>query len=200
MLKQLESAGLSQRDNEFILAIALFENNGGTYERAIELLNAAYRTDGEAGHEVPKGRGSDADPSNPIRSAGHSRYAKKASGPVPASSDLIPGKGQAVVRTHLRKKPGHARRGAAAIASVQETVSRSLFDTIKLPDGRRLREIRWSEVPDLARRYTYLARVMTLCHRTGTPIDPNMTLDQLVKEDELKEIVDATERLNYVGI
>src|SRR5690606_23737676 len=118
------------------------------------------------------------------RSAGHtsSAIAGDASDDLPVASP--------------HNKPGHAKRGLAAIAAVQETVSRSLFDTTKLPDGRSLREVHWAEVPRLAQQYTFLSRVMLLVHRKGVPADPAATLDAIVSDEELNEIIGSVEKLN----
>jgi hypothetical protein len=206
--EKLKAQGITKHGTELQIAIAKFQNNGGTYAEALALLDAAYELGGEAVVYVPEGRPILADPPKPNagaglhtpankavslapapatqRSAGHCGGAKKANGALPVASP--------------RKSPGHAKRGMAEIAAVQDVMARSLFDTIKLPDGRPLRQVRWSEVPRLSSRYVFLARVMTLCHRKGIPMDPASTLDQIVKESELKEIVEATERLNDAGI
>jgi hypothetical protein len=97
-----------------------------------------------------------------------------------------------------RKMPGHARRGAAAIGAVQGTMQKSLFDSTILPDGRTLREVKWSECPRLSRRYRYLSRVLMAIHNVGIPADPNDTIDNLVNEDGLKEIISAVERFNDI--
>lgn len=202
--EKLAEKGVLSLNVELQLAIAKFQNNGGNYGVALAILNAAYGRGKSAIGALPEGQEDDAD--NPRtnaakgrlisvdkalealpdaateRSAGQIWAADKAAVPLPDASP--------------RNKPGHAKRGLAAISSVQETVSRSLFDTTKLPDGRSLREVHWAEVPQLAQRYTFLSRVMLLVHRKAVPADPAATLDAIVSESELNEIIGSVEKLN----
>lgn len=205
---KLKAQGITKHGTDLQIAIAKFQNNGGTYEEAKALLDAAYELGGEAAIRIPEGRPILADPPKPDAGEGRIAGADKAKARVPSpatqrSAGHTPSAAKAVETLPAaspRKSPGHAKRGMAEIASVQDVMARSLFDTIKLPDGRPLRQVRWAEVPRLSSRYVFLARVMTLCHRKGIPMDPASTLDQIVKESELKEIVEATERLNDAGI
>lgn len=202
--EKLAEKGILAINVELQLAIAKFQNNGGEYGVALAILNAAYGKGKSAFHQVPQGQKAFADApcidaakgqrthadkaglavpdAAPQRSAGQRPIASKANDAVPDASRLY--------------KPGHAKRGLAAISAVQETVSRSLFDTTKLPDGRSLREVHWAEVPQLAQRYTFLARVMLLVHRKAVPADPAATLDDIVSEAELTEIIGSVEKLN----
>ncbi len=117
------------------------------------------------------------------RSGGHVTFADKAKGVVPSASP----------------RPSRAERIRSGVtAIVEKAYAKSLFDTTKLPDGRSLREIRWMEVPQLASRFTFLSRVMTAVHNRGVPTDASATLDQIVSEEELKEIIVSVERLNDI--
>lgn len=176
--KLSDKLGMDARDVRFSVALSEFFNHGGTVERAYELVALAAERMGKSAKDcVPE-----ADAPRIDAAKGHRQRADKAGLYVP---DAAP-----------RNKPGHAKRGIAAISAVQETVSRSLFDTTKLPDGRSLREVRWAEVPQLAQRYTFLARVMLLVHRKAVPADPAATLDNIVSEAELTEIIGSVEKLN----
>lgn len=204
---KMAAKGILAHNVKFQLAIAAFQNNGGEYGVALAMLNAAYgrgsqgRMDGaeEAIVSLPasptnaaKGRHRDAEQANKrLPDAAHKRdgagrtmTADKAGGRLPASVS--------------RNKPGHAKRGAIAIASVQATVAKSLFDSTTLPDGRRLREVRWSECPGLATKYRRLSRVFMAVHNVAVPADPNTTIDNLVTEDGLKDIISAVERFNDI--
>lgn len=181
--KLSDKLGMDARDVRFSVALSEFFNHGGTVERAYELVAlAAERMGKSATRRMPEGHAEYADAPRIDAAKGHRQRADKAGLYVP---DAAP-----------RNKPGHAKRGIAAISAVQETVSRSLFDTTKLPDGRSLREVRWAEVPQLAQRYTFLARVMLLVHRKAVPADPATTLDNIVSEAELTEIIGSVEKLN----
>ena len=170
----LSAKGVFRHNIEFQVAISKFQNNGGEYGVALAMLNAAYgRSDG---------RGSEAD-DGPARIADASR----------------PGAGQVAVSDKVTRTvpaPGHAKRGAASINAIQGTLAKSLFDAITLPDGRRLREVRWAECPMLAARYQRLGRILMACRNFAVPPDASQTLDTVVPEAELQHIVDAVERLN----
>jgi hypothetical protein len=194
---------------EFQQAIAKWQNSGGTFGVAYAMLCAAYGR-GDAGHrqvaeeasiDVPdaspqdaaEGQRTIADEATefvpdaaPERSGeGHSTHADKAIHPVPISASA-------------RVLPGHAKHGMASISAVQGTMSKSLFDRIKLPDGRTLREVCWSECPNLATRYRRLSRILMALWAHGKPVDPNTTVDNLINDAGLKQIVDAVEKFNDI--
>ena len=95
-------------------------------------------------------------------------------------------------------RPGHAKRGAIAIASVQGTMAKSLFDTTILPDGRKLREVRWSECPALATKYRRVSRILMAVHNAAIPPDPSVTLDAIVNDAELNNIIASVEKFNEI--
>jgi len=201
----LAANGVTRLNVKFQLAIAEFQNNGGEYGVALAMLNAAYGKGSKAGPIVPKGSAALADASRQNDDVGHLRDADKAGLHLPASSP-VRSYGRAFSADEAVRKlpyaakrmPGHAKRGLAEIASIQDTIARSLFDTTRLPDGRKLREVHWAEVPALASRYSFLSRVMLVVHRKAVPADPAATLDQIVSEDELKEIIGSVEKLNDI--
>jgi hypothetical protein len=152
---------------------------------ALAMLNAAYGR-GSGGHigGASDGRSPLGGASPTHRSEGHSAGAAKATPRLPAAAP--------------RPMPGHAKRGAVAIAAVQPTIARSLFDSTILPDGRRLREVRWSEAPTLAAKWGRAVRIVMAIHNYAIPPDPSATLDQIVSEEELSKIISAVERLNGI--
>jgi hypothetical protein len=174
MGEALSAKGVFRHNIEFQIAISKFQNNGGEYGVALAMLNAAYgRSEGQ--HDVAAdGQRVPADASRP--GAGQPSGANKVERAMPA--------------------PGHAKRGAGSINAVQGTLAKSLFDSIVLPDGRRLRDVRWAECPMLAARYQRLGRILMACRNFAVPPDASMTLDNVVPEAELQHIVDAVERLN----
>lgn len=202
--EQFEANGITARNVALQIAIAKFQNNGGTYGVALAMLNAAYGKGGEAEPVLPKGQPLSAGASPQNDGAGHSGRAAEANG-APPSPSAVRSAGQGALADAralmpvAAKLPGHARRGLRAIGAVQETVSRSLFDTTTLPDGRRLREVRWAELPELAGKYRRLSRVFMAIHHVGTPADPSVTVDQIVNEERLSEIVANVERINDIA-
>lgn len=178
----LAAKGFNQRNVKLQIAIAEFQNNGGEFGVAYAMLCAAYGKGGDGrAYVADNGHGSTAEVSQ--RTTGHRGDATKA---IPAA--LV-----------AAQKPGHARRGATAIASVQNTVAKSLFETIVLPDGRKLGEVRWSECPTLAAKYNRHARILLAVHRFAIPPDPSTTIDAVVPESELKNIVSVVERINEIN-
>ena len=201
----LAANGVTRLNVKFQLAIAEFQNNGGEYGVALAMLNAAYGKGSKATALVPSGQNTDADASRQNGDAGRYGNADKAVNPFPASSPVrsegqspVAGRASQNMPSVAKRMPGHAKRGAIEIAAVQDAISRSLFDTTVLPDGRKLREVHWAEVPALASRYSFLSRVMLVVHRKAVPADPAATLDQIVNEDELKEIIGSVEKLNDI--
>lgn len=170
----LQAKGFVRRNVAMQIAIAAFQNDGGEYGVLLAMVNAAYGRVGQAngareGHALV----ADAQGDGP----GHQAGADKANQPVPGPHS-------------------HAKRGRSAIDAVQPTIAKSLFDSIVLPDGRRLREVRWSECPALASRYQFLSRVLLACRNYAIPVDPSTTLDDVVPENELALIVSTMERIN----
>jgi hypothetical protein len=180
--EQLASKGVIPRNVKFQMALAEFQNNGGEYGVALAMLNAAYGRVASGGTGSPKDQ-SVTDASSTDRSAGHSIDADVVKASVPVAAN----------------KPGHAKRGLRAISAVQDTVSRSLFDTTVLPDGRRLRDVRWSELPELATKYRRLSRIFMAIRNVGTPADTSVTVDQVINEDRLLQIVNAVEAVNDIA-
>lgn len=196
LAKAFADKGITHINVEFNLAIAKFQNKGGIYDVALAMLNAAYGkgsggqiiSTGVVGHII------DADASltndGEADQIGAAHQAETVVSASPSSQREV------AVSAHERHWPGHARRGLAEIGSVQETVANSLFDTVMLPDGRRLRDVRWSECPALATKYRRLSHILIAVHNSAIPPDPNATLDAIVTERELKQILTAAEKIN----
>ncbi|NBN62816.1 hypothetical protein [Pannonibacter tanglangensis] len=207
--EQLAQRGITARDVRLQIAIAEYQNNGGTFEQAEAMLRAAY-TNAAKGHNGHADEARTLVPdAAPLRGAGQLRSADKAMATVPAapipstrSGGHVIGADEASVQVPPAPQPrrevaaGHARRGLAAIAAAQAPVARSLFDGTRLPDGRTLREVHWAECPRLARQYRHLARVLHAIHSHATPSDPAATLDEIVSEAQLKAIIATAERAN----
>jgi hypothetical protein len=225
---KLRKAGYLPREVRFSIALSEFLNNGGTIERAHALVDQAaeqmqgngqvlptaqtsitvpdaLQTYGDKGRVEAAARAMQKVPASPNPlGKGLTRDAEKANIAAPVSSTHPPEQGhlgaaEKAIRIVPRSGgPGHSRRGLAAIASVQGTIARSLFERTRLPDGRTLREVRWSELPRLAREYRSLSRVFTAIYKHAVPSDPSVTIDLIVKESELQEILTNVERFNDI--
>src|SRR5262245_55272078 len=112
-----ERKGFVRRNVEFQVAISRFQNQGGTHSEASAMLDTAFGVERDRPPESGK------DPANDVATK-------------PGSADHYTEDNKS--RGRLSTLPGHARRGAEAIASVQPAIAKSLFDAITLPDGRRL--------------------------------------------------------------
>lgn len=207
--EQLAQRGITARDVRLQIAIAEYQNNGGTLEQAEALLRAAYTNAAKGHHTQARPAERPAPDAAPLRGAGQLKHAGKAMRSSPAAP--IPSTrsgGHAAPAEEANRRPppapqprrevaaGHARRGLAAIAAAQAPVARSLFDGTRLPDGRTLREVHWAECPRLARQYRHFARVLHAIHSHATPSDPAATLDEIVSEAQLKAIIATAERAN----
>lgn len=158
----------------------------GAADKASHSLPVSPRSHDDAGLQSSAEKARRGVPaSSPNAAAGQRNDADKAVACLPAAAS--------------RHAPGHSRRGLRAINSVQEAVSKSLFDTIILPDGRRLRNVRWSETAELAGRYRRLSRVLISIRNYGTPADPSMTVDQIVSEEKLAQMLSAVEAVNDIA-
>lgn len=207
--EKLAAKGVHAVNVRFQIALAEFQNNGGSYGVALAMLNAAYGK-GSGGHGAlaSNGLSGDADASRLNGGEdGHRSDADEARVPVPSSPPLQRSEGllssadKASARVPVaapRPMPGHAKRGAVAIGAVDHVAARSLFDSTVLPDGRRLREVRWSECPTLATKYRRLSRVLMAVHNYAIPPEPTMTLDAIVNEAELQTIITSVERFNEI--
>lgn len=208
----MRAKGVDPNEVQFEIDLARYLNNGGTVARAraiidavdekgsgglqtsasngrLECADASRPNDGEAGQ--PRGAAYAAEvplPASPSpqagRDEGHRSNADKATGAAHSSSP--------------RRLPGHAKRGLTAIASIQGTLAASLFDSIRLPDGRALRNVRWSECVPLASKYRKLSRILLAVHNYAMPAEASTTLDAIVNEEQLAEIVASVEKINDI--
>lgn len=208
MVAAFARKGVLPRDAEFWLALAKFRNNGGSQAAAEAMVRRAY---GEG--QVENADGASVGVPSPDHSAelpireGQKAIADEAIEAVPPRSipDAASG-GERGGHVSFAEKAGDAvpprstipvsKRDFTARSAVQEALARSLFDTIRLPDGRRLREVRWHECPALARQYRQAAHILTAVHRHAIPVDHTARLDQIVNEADLARIVAEAEKNN----
>lgn len=226
--EKLRKAGFLPREVRFSIALSEFLNNGGTIGRARALVDqAAERMQGEgriqgaekAGSNLPSALQTDGDkglrqlaakagsdmPTSPTSpEKGLLIGAEKAvcalpdSGTNPRAEGLLTQADKAVNLLPSSRGPGISRRGLSAIASVQGTIAKSLFERTRLPDGRSLGEVRWSELPRLASEYRSLSRVFTAIWKHAVPADPSVNVATIVTETELQEILTNVERFNDI--
>ena len=201
--------GVTSINVEFQMALAKFQNNGGTYGVALAMLNAAYGK-GSEGPKLRAGDGrvhpADASPTHDGE-VGRTTFAGEAVAQVPTSPSTPTGRDKGLGRgadkaspllTNVASRPGHAKRGAIAIASVQGVMAKSLFDR-RLPDGRSYRDVSWIELPKLAREYRRESRILMAVHNHAIPPDLHAKIPEIVNEKELEAIVASVERFNEIA-
>lgn len=205
MADALVKGGIVPRNVKLQMALAEYQNNGGEYGVALAMLNAAYGK-GSGGQLCSAGNGP-AFPADAPGEEGHGASADKARPPLPSSPPTERSEGHTSRADQVgrfmpaaapRPMPGHAKRGAVAIGAVDHVAVKSLFDTTVLPDGRRLREVRWSECPALATQYRRHSRILMAVHNYAIPPEPSATLDAIVNEAELQNIISAVEKFNEI--
>lgn len=207
--------GITPHEAAFKVAVAKYQNNGGTYERALAMLDAAYEkgsggqplrasnghsthadasrlNDGEVGQGPRADMARNEQPASPSpgRSEGQKASADKAGPASPSAASRIP------VAAHDRHKPGHAKRGLEAITAINATMAKTAFASIRLDDGRMLGDIRWSEAVPLAQRMSRHARILIAAHNYAIPADPTTPLGAMVPSDEQTNIARMMERIN----
>lgn len=199
-----QGKGISARVVSLKVAAAKFMNHGGTRAEWDAIGDEIFGK-GSEGHKVTAGNGRLAGADAPHGEAGLRTAADEVANRASASpTERSAGQASIAnrvnlhvpVAAHQRHRPGHANRGAEAIAAVDNLVKQSLFASIKLPDGRSIGEVRWSEAPDLAQRYAKNARILIAAHRYAIPVDPSTSLGDCVPLDEQQHIVRMMERIN----
>jgi hypothetical protein len=157
--EKLQKRGFIPREVEFSAAIARFLNNGGTLQRAYDLLSVAADRMGAGGHASPAVKAKKEMPpaSLPNGDEGHRSGADKAIADVPSSPPSPSGSG------HPGNAPSHPRPAAPArepskadisamIAARKESAVAvlTIFDRYKVRDGRALKKLRFHELMKLA--------------------------------------------------
>lgn len=207
--RALASKGILQRNVDLRIALAKYQNDGGEYGVALAMLNAAYGKGG-AGRIMSAAEGLSPNAGAARTNdgeAGQTGSSERATGRLPALPSTPTGRGEGHTASagkaddrlpSAASRPGHAKRGVIAIGAVQGAVAKSLFDETVLPDGRKLREVRWAECPTLAKKYRRLSRILMAVHNAAIPPDPNASLDTVVSEADLKSIITSVEKFNEI--
>lgn len=208
---KLKRAGFLPREVRLQVAIAEFINNGGSIERAHELIAVAADKLESGGFILGADKAVAALP--PLRTnvaKGHAETADKASRHVPNAAPERNGAGLFVTADKvIRKMPAsvspdtvsvkqhsRAKRGAAAIASVQRTMAKTLFDTYSLPgDDRGIGDVTWKELQGLARKHAEAYRLTSLISGYAEA-NPEARVRDVLKEDTLKEFIDIARLSN----
>ncbi len=150
------------------------------------------------------GLGSAAQPPRETNSSGEGRtpIAKAANGPVPSSlSAPITGGGHSIsapsqggfAPSRDRFKPGHARRGAEAIAAVQATMARSLLDTFTVRGGRSIGDLMLRELPDLVATNKKEAMILERVKNHAANGAPHQLVREIISDLSLETFIKDAE-------
>lgn len=203
MAAAFQKQGVLPCDAHFWTALAMMKNNGRSKAIVLAFVERAYPEDGNEGHahvarlgqskiaDVSDGRGQLVSAEKAMTDLPRPPYSAEM--PIREGRYTDAGKAREALPSRF---PPNPPRGLSSIAAVQSTMARSLFDVITLPDGRRLRDIRWNDCPALAQKYRRVAHILTAVHNHAIPPDPYATLDTIVSESDLKEIVATAEEAN----
>ncbi len=86
--------------------------------------------------------------------------------------------------------PGHAKRGASSIASVQNTMSNSLLDSFKIRDGRKIGDILFRELESLRAENAVEAELLRQIQRHAVNVPIDALVRDIVSDDQLATMLD----------
>lgn len=205
----MRRAGFSRNLNTLILAIAVYQNNGGDYAAALAALDAAYGMGSEGQSRIAdKAKLSMPSTSQPDAAKGHSAVAEKAKWQVPDAAPQRDGAGHVISADKAippvpgsvspkRKTRADRLKSGAAKAS-QEALSRSLFDIVKLPDGRSFGEAQHNELPAIGKQSMFVGRLAMRVYRHGIPADPTTKVRDFIKESDFRTAIEDVEKFNDI--
>lgn len=184
-----------QSDRALLRALAADYLN----DRALDMSGEALR--GGANLELPDNRHSASAPAAHPHDddAGHSRRARSGQeDPAPSSLPVPSGGGHVKDATRRLADASPARksnppRGLAAIASVQQTMARSILDTFKLRDGRALGDVQWSELLHIAAANDRESRVLRAVYGYAHNVDPSSRVRDVVRPAFVEDAIKSAE-------
>ena len=212
--EQMKAQGIKPRDVRLNIAIAEFMNNGGTEERAIALVRAAYERARQghsfrakkANHWAPTPRAPNDSDTGQIDHAdkamvdspvslspnddadGHPRYADKAKETAPSASSPHGSEG------HLsdadKASPSFpSASGRAAVMRAATNIARSVLDSFKVRDGRPIGDLAFCELETLRFDNAREAAVIRQIQRHYANAPGNALVRELIGEDDLNRFV-----------
>lgn len=188
MKDQLEKAGIKSTENTLLKALSLWRNQGGTVERAHQLVSFAY---GEADHRTRETQ---------LMAVG----SPTSSGATAGGAGHTLGETLTAAARPKPKEPSAADK--AALASSMKTLPLTLHDTFMVGDGKRRKAIgdyRLGSIDALVtaatRRMGYLAflsggkarevAVLQAIKSHAGSTDPNTLIRDAISEKKLKTIL-----------
>jgi hypothetical protein len=186
--EKFKAQGVEPRDVRLNMAIAEFQNNGGTYERALRLLRAAYEK-GSLGQLAGAAKANNPLPltSRTNDDEGQRSRADKANLIVPSSSPNQ-GKGQpmsADKAMHSMPSPLSLSIAKAAHKAVAKTV----LDSFKVRDGRSIGDLAFCELEGLRFENAREASVIRQIQKHYANAPGNALVRDMIKESDLARFI-----------
>lgn len=186
-------AGFIARETRFGIALAEFLNNGGTIQRAHELVDMAAEKMGGGGQQRGAGKADPAVPAAPRTNdaaKGLAGVAEKAARTVPAASPERNGAGHASLADKAgpsTPRPVSPAYIAAAKAGA-EKIARTVLDSFKVRDGRSIGDVLVGELESLRAANAMEASVLRQIQRLGYA-DTRMPVRAIVDPDTLARMI-----------
>lgn len=90
---------------------------------------------------------------------------------------------------HMARPSASPKRGLAEVIAMRAVVKPSVFESIKLRDGRSIGELRWSEIDRFIGANKREAALLKLVRDWAVPADPNARVSEIVSSAELERMV-----------
>ena len=192
--EKFKAQGVEPRDVRLNMAIAEFQNNGGTYERALRLLRAAYEK-GSRGQiaDAVNGQMRGSSTSRTNDDEGQSGSAEKAIVIVPSSSPI---QGQGLQRSADKAKEALPSPLSLSIAKAARTaVARTVLDSFKVRDGRAIGDLAFCELESLRFENAREAAVLRLIQKHYANAPGNAIVRDLIKESDLERFIQTAAQI-----
>lgn len=207
---RLIATGYVPREVAFRRAVALFINNGGTYERAFALLresaknagerwditpSAPHRNGGEDGHQNCAGKAISRIPESPPpdRSEEQQSSSKEdnSSLSLPAINRTGAGQSQLASKAiNAVPRPGSpSSKYLSAAHSASREVARTVLDSFIIRDGRAIGDVTFGELEKLRRLDLMHANLFSQIRNHVANATPHMRVRDLIKPDVLERML-----------
>ncbi|RWN33438.1 hypothetical protein [Mesorhizobium sp.] len=189
---KLAAKGFTPRNVKFQIALAEFQNNGGTWTDYLNIGRAAYGKGSEG--QVPfaqQGHTSSLDASRKNDGAGLSRVAEKAILSLPSPSTQRNGAGHmglADKASIAMPRPVSAAYIEAAKAGAQK-IALTVLDSFKVRDGRAIGDLIFGELESLRANNAMEASVIRQIQRHAGNATANQRVRDVIKAADLERFV-----------
>lgn len=193
MKDALTKAGVEPRDVQLQIAIAKFQNNGGTLDRLLELARDAYQLPGEGQSHNASNRS-------------HRPVADARQTETGAALEKLSKDQKTDAAPVLAREPSSSQRQAAGAAwkgAAKAVLDLGWLGSAYIPGGPKFVDLRWRDLPGAIERqlgegatHARAAIVLRMIERAGERIgvpDPERKWADDLKPAEIRAIARATE-------